>query len=231
MSEGFCERLRQASEPLWGALLEHPFLAQMADGTLPLDRFRFYLEQDRLYLFDFARVLAMAAARSRDEPELRWFTAALRQTLDEELVENERLHQLLVIEGAASRGGDVELGPAASAYTGFLSEVGFRGSMLELTVALLPCPWSYAEIGRRYSGAVAEHPIFSDWFAYQSSPEAQAFAEQMVALVDSRAAGLEPARFDSLAAIFRTATRHELAFWEASYTLTQWAHGIRAGAD
>ncbi|MBV8987464.1 MAG: thiaminase II [Solirubrobacterales bacterium] len=223
MTEGFCERLREASEPLWGGLLEHPFIAQLADGTLPLDRFRFYLEQDRLYLLDFARVLALAAARSRDETELRWFTAALRQTLEEELVENERLHQLAVIEGAPDRGGSVELGPAAGAYTGFLNEVGFRGSSLELTVALLPCPWSYAEIGRTYGGRVADHPIFTDWFAYQSSPEAQAFAEQMVALVDSRATRLDEGEFDSLAAVFRAATRHELAFWDASYTLTQWA--------
>lgn len=228
MTEGFCERLRQASEPLWGALLEHPFVVQLADGTLPLDRFRFYLEQDRQYLFDFARVLAMAAARASDEAELRWFTAALRQTLDEELVENERLHELAVIEGAADRGGSVELGPAASAYTGFLNEIGFRGSSLELTVALLPCPWSYAEIGRAYVGRVADHPIFTDWFEYQSSPEAQAFAEQMVALVDSRAPALDAPEFDSLAAIFRAATRHELAFWDASYTLTQWAHPVSA---
>lgn len=227
MTEGFCERLRAASEPLWEALLEHPFVAQLADGTLPLDRFRFYLEQDRLYLFDFARVLAMAAARSADETELRWFTAALRQTLDEELLENERLHQLVVIEGAPSKGGSLELGPAASAYTGFLQEIGFRGSMLELSVALLPCPWSYAEIGRRYRGRVADHPIFTDWFAYQSSPEAQAFAAQMVALIDARAAHLDPAELDAIAAIFRTATRHELAFWDASYTLTQWAHPVR----
>lgn len=222
MIESACERMRRASEPLWGALLEHPFVAQLADGTLPLDRFRFYLEQDRLYLLDFARVIAMAAARTSDEVELRWFAGVLRQTLEEELAENARLHELLLAEGAPDRGGSRELGPAASSYTGFLQEVGFRGSLLELTVALLPCPWSYAEIGRTYENRATDDPIYADWFAYQSSAEARAFAEEMIAIVDARAAGLDTARFESLAGIFRTATRHELAFWEASYALTQW---------
>jgi thiaminase/transcriptional activator TenA len=221
MTESLCERLRQASEPLWQALLEHRFLAELADGTLPLDRFRFYLEQDRLYLLDFARVLAIAAARSGDEAELRWFTSALHQTVEAELPENSRLLERLRADAAPDRGGSVELGPAARAYTAFLHDVAFRGSVLELTVALLPCPWSYAEIGRSYGGRVAAHPIFSDWFAYQGSPEAQAFAREMVALVDSRTTGFEAARFESLASIFRAATRHELAFWDASYTLAR----------
>ena len=224
MTGSVCDRLRLASEPLWRALLEHPFVAQLADGTLPLERFRFYLEQDRLYLLDFARVIAMAAARTSDEAELRWFAGVLRQTLDGELAENARLHELLLARGAPDRGGSLELGPAASTYTGFLQGIGFRGSLLELMVALLPCPWSYAEIGRRYGALNTDHPIYAGWFAYQSSPEARAFADEMIAIVDARAAGVDAAQFESLAGIFRTATRHELAFWDASYALTQWPH-------
>lgn len=215
----FCERLRAASEPDWEALLTHRFVTELADGTLALTRFRFYLEQDRLYLLEFARLIALAAARAGDEAQLRWFAGVLGQTLDGELAENERLLSRLTVEEVADHRGGRELSPAAAAYTGWLHQVGLRGSLLDLTVALLPCPWSYAEIGRRYAGRASEHPYYRDWLAYQGSAEARAFADEMIALVESEVAGMEAARFDSLAAVFATATRHELAFWNAAYAL------------
>jgi thiaminase len=54
------------------------------------------------------------------------------------------------------------------------------------------------------------------------------FADDMVRMVDARAAGLTPADIRSLAAIFRTSTRHEIAFWDASYLLTQWPDAAKA---
>ena len=39
----------------------HPFLLAMVDGTLPLDRFRYYATQDSLYLTDFAEALRVLA--------------------------------------------------------------------------------------------------------------------------------------------------------------------------
>lgn len=217
--QSFCECLRAASEPGWEALLTHRFVTELADGTLALARFRFYLEQDRLYLLEFARVIALAAARAGDEAQLRWFAGVLGQTLDGELAENERLLARLRLDGVADHRGARELSPAAAAYTGWLYQVGLRGSLLDLTVALLPCPWSYAEIGRRYAGRANGHPHYRDWLAYQGSAEARAFADEMIGLVHAEVAGMEAVRFDSLSAVFATATGHELAFWNAAYAL------------
>jgi thiaminase/transcriptional activator TenA len=50
--------------PLRQAILAQPFLSELADGTLPADSFRHYILQDSLYLAEYARVLALAAART-----------------------------------------------------------------------------------------------------------------------------------------------------------------------
>src|SRR5437764_184219 len=85
------EQLRIASDRIWQGLHAHPFITELAAGTLPIDKFRFFLEQDNLYLQDYARCLAMGAAKSRDEVELRYFITDVNQVVDLELPSNRDL--------------------------------------------------------------------------------------------------------------------------------------------
>ncbi len=89
MTEGsICDEMRAGSADIWDGLHGHPFLRGLADGSLPLEAFRFFLEQDNLYLVEYARCLAMGAAKSRDDTELRYFAVDLNQVLDSELPSN-----------------------------------------------------------------------------------------------------------------------------------------------
>ena len=74
---------RAECDRIWQGLSEHPFITELAAGSLPIDKFRFFLEQDIFYLEWYARCLAMGAAKSRNEQELRYFTTDLNQVLDE----------------------------------------------------------------------------------------------------------------------------------------------------
>src|SRR5215831_8723599 len=65
----FTDELWLGIEPIYAAILRHPFLRGLTDGSLPRDRFRFYAVQDALYLREFARALSLAAARA---PEDDW---------------------------------------------------------------------------------------------------------------------------------------------------------------
>src|SRR5262249_35878452 len=85
------QQLRTASDRIWQGLHAHPFITELAAGTLPIDKFRFFLEQDNLYLQDYARCLAMGAAKSRNETELRYFITDLNQVVDKELSSNREL--------------------------------------------------------------------------------------------------------------------------------------------
>ena len=91
-SDGF----RARCDPIWRALHEHPFINELAAGTLPLEMFRFFLEQDNFYLEEYARCLAMGAAKSRTEAELRYFTTDLNQVLDAELPSNRALLERVI---------------------------------------------------------------------------------------------------------------------------------------
>ena len=67
MSEAgpFSEELRRGVGDLWQAQLDHPFVKQMGDGTLPLPALRYWVRQDYRFLIEYCRLLALGAARAR----------------------------------------------------------------------------------------------------------------------------------------------------------------------
>ena len=59
----FSEQAWQQTAPLRSAIHTLPFNTELAAGTLSRARFQGYIIQDALYLSEYARVLALAAAR------------------------------------------------------------------------------------------------------------------------------------------------------------------------
>ena len=89
--ETFSSRLRAQCDRIWAGLHAHPFLGELARGTLPLDRFRFFIEQDLLYLPAFARCMAMGAAKSASDADLEFFTRQVDGIIRLEIPSNRRL--------------------------------------------------------------------------------------------------------------------------------------------
>ncbi|MGZ4185441.1 MAG: thiaminase II [Solirubrobacteraceae bacterium] len=210
--------LRDSSEPEWSALAHEPFVRELAAGELALERFRFYIEQNLQYLPQYARVMALGAARSRDERELAMFASALRQVIDVELPENRALLERVVQAGAPDRGGARAAAPANLAYTSWLLAVAFSGGPVEILAAVLPCTWSYGEIGRQLSADAADHPVYRPWLRFFGDDEYDAVVERMRSDLDELAADSGAAQLDRLAVIFRTGVRFEHGFWQMAYT-------------
>ena len=56
------QRLWQQNQDLAQASLEHPFVQGIYDGTLPKEKFAYYVGQDAFFLESFARAYSIAAA-------------------------------------------------------------------------------------------------------------------------------------------------------------------------
>ena len=81
----FSRELRERTDPLWQAIFEHPFVTGIGDGTLSQHRFEFYLKQDYVYLVDFSRVFALAAAKAWTLPDMGTFATLLNVTQNTEM--------------------------------------------------------------------------------------------------------------------------------------------------
>ncbi len=219
------ELFREESSSIWASLHQHPFITELAEGTLPLDKFRFFLEQDVFYLQEHARCLAMGAAKSRTERELRYFTADLNKVLDAEIPNNRALLEQVIAMGAEDRGGAVSMAPANVAYTSYMHSLSLRGGPLEIMASLLPCSWSYVEIAVALRERTdASHPVYGGWISYFSLPENVDMIADMRRDFDAlvRQEVTTEARRHEVGQIFATSSRLERGFWEMAYNLERW---------
>jgi thiaminase/transcriptional activator TenA len=212
----FSAELREAAAPVWEAQIAHPFVRGIGDGTLPEDKFRFYVRQDYLFLIDYGRLLALAAARA---PRLEWmrrFSALAQSVLETEM----DLHRQFA-ERWGIGADDLEserTAPATDAYCDFLLRTASLGDFSELVAALLPCMWGYAEIGERLAaGGLPDHERYAEWIAMYASPEFGQLAAWCRELTDAVAEDVAGPGRRRMHASFRASSEHEIAFWESAW--------------
>lgn len=222
--DSLSERLRADCARLWDGLHAHPFVRELAAGTLPPDSFRFYVEQNLQYLPEYARAMALAASKADDLETMRIFAADLATILEREIPENEELRRRAVELGARDLGGAEGMAPATVAYTGFLVATAAGGEPLETMAAILPCTWSYGNIAARLleRGAVADHPIYGEWLRFFGTDAYGEVVARMRADLERLAARADGFRHERLSALFTTSVRLEAAFWDMAYRLEHW---------
>ena len=217
----FSAELR-ANAPTWDMEKQHPFIMGIGDGTLPVEKFKYYMRQDYVFLIEFCRVIALAAAKAEAVEDMAWFAGLLDETLNTEM----SLHVGFCEEFGITEDElkDTRPSPTTQAYTQYLLQRAYAGSAGEIAVAILPCSWGYAEIGRMLAdrGVPIDQPLYSRWIEMYSSPEFAGLADWLRSYVDR--VGLESGRGERerMTASFQGSSRYEYLFWEAAYRMEEW---------
>ncbi len=219
MSEGegdsVCARLHRHGGAAWAAAVRHPMVRELAAGTLPHDRFRHYFEQNISYLEDYVRAIACITAKAPDTEALAILGRILGQVIDVELPANRAFLTRLGGDPGVAR-GPASMEPTTYAYTRHLLATAALGSCAEGLTAVLPCQWSYGEIGTDIADAKPDDPIYADWIAVFGNPEYAELVEVTTSLLDRLAEPGEES-FGRLQVIFDASTRYEVEFWDMAY--------------
>ncbi len=212
----FTQQLWHASEEIYQAILEHPFNQELTDGTLDRDRFRFYVQQDALYLFDFGRALSLLGTRSRTPGNLLEFA----RFAEGSVVVERALHEHYFTEFDITY--EERKSPTCAAYTDFLLATCATGSYEEGIAAVLPCFWIYKEVGDHiHERAVADNP-YQSWIDTYAGEEFAELVEKMIGITDEVAAGTTNAEREKMKAAYLFAARMEWRFWDSAYQKEQW---------
>jgi thiaminase/transcriptional activator TenA len=216
----FSEYLWSEIEEIYAAILSHPFIVGLTDGTLERDAFRFYVIQDAQYLRDYARALSVAAARSPSEPDIAMFAQHAAGAIEVERSLHESFFSDLGLsaeEVASSR-----MAPTNLAYTSYLLAVAYGGSFPEALAAILPCYWIYWEVGKQLTEQGSPDPLYGRWIATYGGEEFATIVRTVLALTDRLGPELSPGERKRVAERFVTTSRYEWMFWDMGYRQERW---------
>lgn len=208
--------LRERGAQSWAAAVSHPMVAGIGAGSLPHATFRYYFEQNVLYLEDYARAIALIIGRAPDLAAVTVLTRFLSQIVHTELPANYAF--LARLGGPASPGPPARMAPATYAYTRHLLDTAGRHDLAAGLAAVLPCQWSYGELATRLAASMPADPVYADWIAMFAGDGYDELVQASTGLLDQHTDPADEARMTFLASVFDRSTRYELAFWDMAYS-------------
>lgn len=208
------------AEDIYAAVLAHPFLSGLIDGTLPQESFRHYIEQDAHYLRGFARALSVCAAKAPDEDG----TVMFAQHAAGAIAAERDLHAALMGEmgSSSAEAAAVPVAPTTQAYVSYMLATAHGGSFPEAVAAVLPCYWIYARVGDELLARSSPDPLYARWIEMYGGDEFQGVVEAVLELTDRIGADASESERAAMCRHFTTASRYEWMFWDAGYRRETW---------
>lgn len=217
----FSHHLRSLADEIWEAQHRHPFVTGIGDGSLDLDRFRYWLRQDYLYLIDYARLFGAGMLKAPTLELMNTMSQLGHGILHTEM----DLHRSYVAEFGISA-ADLEQetkAPTCQGYTDFLLRTATVGDFPELMGALLPCIWGYGEVGDRLADrGFPEDDRLRRWIEMYTSEDFRQLGAWCRDATDQVCDGLSAAALKRVEESFITSSRYELAFWEMAWSGEKW---------
>jgi thiaminase/transcriptional activator TenA len=205
---------------LRAAIHRLPFNTELAAGTLAPERFRFYITQDAIYLGEYARVLAIAAAKAPDAATVQSFGhAAVEAIAVEQALHGRYLAEFGVTPAAVAA---AEPAPDCLAYTSFLFATAHQKPWEVLVAAILPCFWIYWDVaGAIVRDAAADNP-YRAWIDTYADPRFGDAVRRVIDIADRAADGATPAACVAMLAAFARSAQYEYLFWDGAYRQRGW---------
>jgi len=194
-----------------------PFVRALGDGTLAPEHFRYYLEQDALYLRDYSRALARASELAPTRAEQTFWARGAHGAVATEL----DLHTSWL--GGEPHG--VVASPTTVAYLDHLRAAG--SDYATLVAAVLPCYWIYQDVGERLAVRGHDAHPYREWLATYADPAFAEATREAVEILGRAAATAGPEQRYRMGQAFARACLHEVAFFDQAHA---WAgHESQAG--
>lgn len=207
-------------EEVYAAILRHPFVTGLTDGSLPREAFRHYIVQDAHYLRGYARALALCGARAEEPRDTVMFCAHAGGAIAAE----QGLHAALLGDlGLTAEAAAAEpVAPTTRAYVSYLLATAHGGSFAEGVAAVLPCYWIYARVGEALLGAGSPDPLYARWIAMYGGEEFQAVVDAVLELTDRVGATVSTRELTLMREHMTVTSRYEWMFWDAAWRLESW---------
>lgn len=214
------ERIYAHAKELWPQYLCHPFVTEMANGTLPTEKFRYYMLQDYLYLKDYVKIFAAIIQKADDFELLCFLSEEMSETIQETVRTHVPYMKRLGITEEEIRNARPHIDN--SAYSHYMLCEAQMGDVLTGLVTLLNCSWSYAYIAEQI---VKLHPEalrgekYGSWFSGYISEEYRKTNQALIDRIDALGTEIDEEKAEHFCEIFEKCFLFDLRFWDLVYTM------------
>ena len=214
------ERIYNHMIRYWEMNNTHPFVQGLADGTLPKEKFKFFMIQDHLYLMQYSKVFAMGVLKPNNEADMRLFASLISATLD---VEN-AIHKSYLKKLGLSNEELAAAKPSivTDSYTNYMIAVAQKEGIAEIMAAVLACSWTYKLIGdfmEQYPGA-KEQEFYGEWVRQYMGETYRSANDLMIEMFDRFSEGFTEEQLENLEHIIYACTQYEYMFWDMAWNET-----------
>ncbi|MFR9129795.1 MAG: TenA family protein [Alistipes putredinis] len=209
------EEAWDVARPTYLKIIEHPFVEELARGTLAADKFLFYLRQDSLYLAHYSRVLTHIASRLTEKEHIAAFIRFASDGIEVE----EALHWLLSERRRTGSRRDqpdmpaLHLGTASPGHSPGRSGSRCRASLL--------LGLSAGRAADHRPAAGSGNP-YAQWIETYADPSFTEATSQAIGICDALAEKTGPETRRRMTDIFLRCTKMEWLFWDSAWYLESW---------
>lgn len=211
----FVDQCRELTLKGWDAYENHPWLTDLEQGRMTVERFLAFQVDDAPFIPCIHRTLAIGLSKA---PSGSSWSRTAANLLANYFVSDETDFKRSLVEGLGDRVRfDPEaLTPAREAYANHLLKTAFDGGIGEIAAALYPCAMFTSVVGERFRKVDIEGPeAFTSWARYYANKAGSAMAEAH-AMVMNEMATTEEERERMLFAYARS-LQHQIRVFDAAY--------------
>lgn len=192
------------------AIMKHPFIVGLGNGTLPEKNFIYYVIQDTLYLREYSRILMLVGERMSSADHRNFFT---RQSKIVREVEMGEMHfRFLSGKGIDPEGQEMSF--TTSAYSDHMYKHAAYGTELQAILSVLPCYLIYLDVADNIKASQGIPEEYATWVKEYSSDRYRKSVERISGIVNEfiNINGFS----ESDRKILRKSAIFEYLFWETA---------------
>ena len=214
--EEFYDIAVRESSGLIEKIIKHPFNVELMNNTLDYEKFKFYLQQDFLYLVDCTRALLIIAAKVHDIEIMSSLINVARGTFDVRRQYKEHF-------GDCDLSDNHKKSRACSAFTDFFMRAAYHSSVAEALSASYPCFNIYQIIPHNMMSEVTPDEVknskYEGWINIYNSKAMNAAIDEFTNVTNKfykKAGDYEKRRMHEF---FKRGLELEILFWDEMYSL------------
>jgi len=210
------ENAWESIQPIYGKILELPFINELISGTLPKEKFTFYIQQDALYLAEYGRILTGIATKLTNPKHIEAFISFSGDSIAVE----KALHHEFIKELKENK----EASPTCLLYTSFLLKQLAIAPIEVICAAVLPCFWIYQEVGDYIlANQTKGDNKYQSWIDTYGGDDFAKSVKLAIDICDELAKSCTDEQQKAMTESFIICSKLEWLFWDSAYKMEKWA--------